>query len=344
MGPNGFQCRPAPAGVAPHGPPGPTLLPFHAPGRASAHIRKSSVTRGSNVPQAAWLRGLLLAFCLGLHASPSGAGAWLQAPRGGYLKLSYLAVSANQQFGFDGGRRPIVDGLDDYPFADRSLLLYGEYGLSPRVTATLSLPLKRIYVHDRLFRYHSTGLGDLGVGLRVHLFQDGPWVGSTEAQFEVPTGYHRDYQPPIGSGQLNCSARLQLGRSFYPAPFYTTAMLGYRYRSDLFLSSIADSAHAGNAAHPDFSDQALFSLEGGWTPWGRGLLKVELSGARSFRSTGNAFSITSLPSTESSLRASGMAALRMPGGWSPYFEAGTTLSGKNTARAIQLSTGASTSW
>lgn len=266
------------------------------------------------------------------------AGAWT-APRGSiYAKASYGASSANTQFGFDGGKKPVVEGLTDYPFTDRSIYLYGEYGLTDEITVTGMVPFKRVIVHDRLFLYKSTGIGDLAVGARWRLYNQDNWIGSVSGSVSLPTGYHRDFQPPLGAGQMDVAVAANVGRSLWPLPGYATATVGYQYRSPLYLSSVSAKA----ASNPffqervDYSDEIFYLCEAGWTFWDMLLVHTVASGRVSLRGSGNAFSITSVPSTQRYLKVGGGAAVGLFQMLEVSGDIYTTVTGMNTVQSIDI--------
>jgi hypothetical protein len=277
---------------------------------------------------------------------PAHAGAWTQSPGGGYLKLSYGTASANDQFGFDGQTRPIVDGIDDYPFADRSVYLYGEYGVSGRLTAIALVPFKRLYVHDRLFRYRTTGLGDIGVGARWRAWSGGPWVVSLAAMAALPTNYHRGTEPPLGAGRVDVTAGLEAGRSFHPLPAWATAAAGFRYRSSIEISREGGGTSAAPpaAAVSDFADQLTWQLEGGWSVHPRLTLSVQARGVHAFATDDNAFSITSIPTSERYVKLGGGVAVNVLSRVAVTGEAFTTPAGRNTAQSIDIGLGVATWW
>ena len=286
---------------------------------------------------------LLLLGLLAAGAAPRAAraAAWTAPARSIYAKLSYSASSANDQFGFGGLTRPIVDGLTDYPFADRSLYLYAEYGLRDRLTLIGQAPFKRIFVHDRLFRYETTGLGDVGLGARYRLGTRGPWVLSAAGLLNLPTGYSHASRPPLGPGAVEAGAGLELGRSFYPRPGYATAALGYTWRSSAQVTGVTN---ADSTATVNYADQLRYALETGWTIRQRVTLKALVHGVYALRSGGTAFTITSIPSSERYFKIGGGAAVRVTPHFDLTADVGTTPFGRNTAKSIDITLGVATSW
>lgn len=293
----------------------------------------------------AWIPAAILAALAALPSREVSAGAWTAEPGSGYFKVSYGASSSNDQFGFDGGSKPILEGVTDYPFADRSLYFYGEYGLRDGLTLVGGAAIKRVFIHDRLYRSRTSGVGDVSLALRRRLFAGGAWVGSATAGVSLPTGYHRNLRPPIGAGQADLSIAANLGRSFYPAPAYATASAGLRIRSRMFLSSAdPEVVSFGGGGRPDYSDEIFYSLEGGWSPAVAVSLRFSLQGLRSLRNSGSAFSLTDIPTTQRYLKAGGGLTLRVGRGLDLGVDLSGTPSGTNTARSVDLDLGMSLQW
>ena len=296
-------------------------------------------------PARRWTHAALLASGFLLCGSGALAGAWTRDPGSGYIKLSYGASSSNDQFGFDGLAKPILEGVTDYPFADRSLYFYGEYGLRKGLTLVGEAAIKRIFIHDRIYRSRTTGLGNLGASLRLRLLDSGPWVASAEAGASLPSGYRRNLRPPLGAGQADFSLAGSLGHSFYPAPAYATASAGVRLRSRMFLSSMDPEAVSfGNDSRPSYSDEFFYSVEGGWSPAGKLLLRIHLQGLRSLRSSGSAFSLTDIPTTQRYLKAGGGATWRLTSRVGLDVDISGTPAGTNTARSADISLGVAVQW
>ncbi len=296
-------------------------------------------------PSRRWACAALLASGLLLSGRGALAGAWTRDPGSGYLKLSYGASSSNDQFGFDGLTRPILEGVTDYPFADRSLYFYGEFGLRQGLTLVGEAAIKRIFIHDRIYRSRTVGLGNLGASLRVRLLDSGPWVASAEAGVSLPSGYRRNLKPPLGAGQADFSLAGNLGHSFYPVPAYATASAGVRLRSRMFLSSTdPEVVSFGNESRPSYSDEFFYSVEGGWSPAGKLLLRIHLQGLRSLRSSGSAFSLTDIPTTQRYLKAGGGATWSLSPRLALDADLSGTPTGTNTARSVDISLGVALQW
>src|SRR5690606_25409339 len=142
--------------------------------------------------------------------SSAEAQAWTKPPGEAYLKLSYGAATASEQYTFDGRRKEYADNVDDYAFFDRSLYLYYELGLTDQFTLVASLPYKRVIVRDAAFRYQTSAFGDLQLGLRTDLSRyvfpenSGNALGAN-LNLSLPTFYYRNIAPSPGAGQVDAS-------------------------------------------------------------------------------------------------------------------------------------------
>ncbi len=223
-------------------------------------------------------------FLLGTVSHASGQ-AWTQAPGRAYVKLAYGASTATDQFTFDGQTKLYADHVEEPAFFDRSLYLYGELGLTKRVTLVASLPYKRLFIRDTAFRYVAQGFGSAQLGVRYDLrpllgWQDGANALSSYAAVTLPTGYHRNYAPSVGTGQVDAQASLHYGRSFYPFPGYAQVGLGYRHRSSLYSLSQGAPCQEGadlgciEDRQPTFGDEWTASAEIGMTLGKRALVQA----------------------------------------------------------------------
>ena len=221
-----------------------------------------------------------------LWSMPSaGAQAWTQEAGRAYVKVSQSFAAASSRYDADGTVVPYNETTNG-SFRDRSTYLYGEVGVTGRLTLAASVPYKRLYVTDETFEptfeRESFAWGTANVGARydvgpaLGLSPDGPTVLAANLGVGIPMGYTRNYDPAVGPGQLDLQATLNIGRSLWPLPAYVQAGLGYRRRTSSFGFSAAtvcmnDQDADGRACLPDedsrrsYGDEFLFSAEGGVT-------------------------------------------------------------------------------
>lgn len=253
------------------------------------------------------LRYTLIAALLllpGIH--PLRAGGWVQELGVLYAKLTYGSSSANTVYRFDGNEKYPTDNppytVRDYPLAERSLFFYGEYGLTPDLTLVGSTALKRVIVTSPVERKEVQGLGDVMIGARYRLLQEGAHVVSASLNVGIPTGYSRDLAPPLGSGNLNIELAGNYGLSLWPLPGYATGTLGYRLRTDIFLSKIHDETRVFD---PHYADEVFGYLEAGWTFEDAVIVHGVANAVFSTRTDNNDFDVEHPPETQQYIKVGG---------------------------------------
>ena len=211
-----------------------------------------------------------------LTAQISFGQAWTKPEGQLYTKLSYGTSTASEQYTFDGRQKEYADNVTENAFFDRSLYLYGEFGLTPDITLFGGLPYKRVIVRDAAFRYRTFALGNAQIGGRYNLNELLGTTGTSESfatnlALSLPLGYTRNLTPSVGSGQLDAELNFSWGHSFYPFPGYAQMGVGYRYRSSIYgLSGAKDCLEGIDKdcfadSKPSYTDDIVAGLEGGIT-------------------------------------------------------------------------------
>ncbi len=219
------------------------------------------------------MRLFLAAFLL-LSATDALAQAWPQPQGGIYLKLSHGRSDADEQFNSDGNARPYADGVMDGAFADRSGYLYGEYGLTPRLTIVGLLPFKTLTTRDLDFEYAAQSAGSAQVGARYGLadllkLSGTRHTAAVAGLLTIPLGYERNRTPAVGTGQVDVQASLHYGLSLYPLPLYAQVGGGYRARSDVYVFSSTVDCFANRSigcttdTTPDYGNEWFYNAEVG---------------------------------------------------------------------------------
>lgn len=242
-----------------------------------------------------WLAASVILCSVSGVSRPASGQGWVQPDGGLYLKAGVHMMRANAYFE-RGGNEIDIPTLSDYVFN-----LYGEFGLTDRITVIAYLPvveritLARQVGSDTGFEFFpgdaSTRPADVEVGARYGIVRSGPAVLSTGFTLGLPTGDDdQQYGLVTGDGEFNQTVYLGAGYSFWPLPFYVTGSTGYnvRYRgfSDEFLYRAevgatwrgrvttlirahglvsmhnGDSSFAGGTAGLNANDQEFFVLGG----------------------------------------------------------------------------------
>lgn len=188
----------------------------------------------------------LLAVASGWSQSP-----WARSANGGYVQVGYHTIPAYRQlFGGGGSDLPLVRYV-----TERTLQLYGEYGLDARTTAVVSLPWR---MHERGARTpelplyivptesgRMSGFGNISFALRRQLLS-GPLVLGGTLRLDLPsvssqpntglrTGFNAfTVQPSLSVGQ-------GLGR------LYWFAYTGLAFRTNNYNHYLNTGAEAGFA-------------------------------------------------------------------------------------------------
>lgn len=286
---------------------------------------------------------LLVTLAYLLLPIPLISGGWPQEKGKSFIKITYGTSSSNTVYRFDGETKfPTDNGgatVRDYPLADRGIFFYLEHGITDDLTFIGDATLKRSIVTSPLERRSTEGVGDIGLGARYRLLSSGPHVLSGRAGVTLPTGYSRDHTPPLGTGDINFSLAAEYGLSFYPAPAYATATLGYRMRPGIYaLSGLSDESEE---FEPNYSDVVTAEVEAGYTFFNRFLLKGNLRYLTTTRTDDNDFDIVHPPETEQYLKVGGGVAASVWKDIGISADMYTTPLGKKTANSIDFFIGIS---
>lgn len=195
------------------------------------------------------LLGVMLGVMLG-DAVPVRGQGWVQPQGGHYLKAGIHMMRANAYFE-RGGNEISIPTLSDYVFH-----LYGEYGVTDRLTAIAYLPVvERITLARQVgsstgFEFFAgdsaTGPADPEVGLRYGLVTNGALVVSAGGTLGLPAGNAEQENGLVtGDGEFNQIVYVGTGYSFWPLPFYATGSAGYNVRYRGFSDEVLYRAEVG---------------------------------------------------------------------------------------------------
>ncbi|MEM6643951.1 MAG: hypothetical protein AAF616_13305 [Bacteroidota bacterium] len=186
-----------------------------------------------------------------ISSSLFAGGGWTKAKGKGFFKLSQYAIIANQYFASDGSIVRLNRGTAFY-----STALYSEYGLSDRLTTEIFFPFFTRATLDKSQLQNGTvdnveivsTLGDTNVSFKYGIKQKGSTVISAKITFGLPLGDPAGGRSEIlqtGDGEFNQMISMDVGHSFYPAPFYANATLGFNNRTKGFSEEIRYGLEAG---------------------------------------------------------------------------------------------------
>ena len=248
------------------------------------------------------------------------AGAWAKKEGAYYLKLAALTATYDEQFDADGERVPRA-GMGE--LSDFNLSAYLEYGLTDEWTLVASAPYRRLS-EQRTFaggiaRERNRRFGDLEVRLLRPLRLQ-PLVTSVAIGGKIPLySVGEGTRVPLGTGEPDADVRLLLGRSFHPAPLYSTGEIGLRVRGG------------------EFSNETFFSFETGLAV-GRLLLKGQVSAVRTLGTCGSAGQ-AGVTGDQDMLKWSPGMIYALPGDTEMSFEFIQNASGCNTTRGTTWAIG-----
>lgn len=202
----------------------------------------SDMHRSGNRRAACVLAMLLL--CVG-RATADG---WTQ-PRGmGYYQFRFEMVRTSRYFE-PNGNRIAVPTVGAYRAS-----LYGEYGVTGRLTVVAYVPLERVTLNRQVGRATGvefdpgdsvTGLADAVAGIRVGLLNHGRTVLSASVMIGIPIGdSHQESGLYTGDGELNQTVGIEFGQGFGLAA-YLTLTAGWNNRTQGFSDEFVYRAEVG---------------------------------------------------------------------------------------------------
>lgn len=197
------------------------------------------------------MKKLLLLLCVCYSAAVYGGGGWPQPRRGGFFKLSQNFIYSPYFYSPSG---KIVDITTIQLFTTS---LYGEYGITSRVTGIVYFPF---FVRNTLntIQYNQSGksvpgdsfqsAGDTDIGIKYGLITDKPVVVSATLLFGLPLGKTSGGNSGIlqtGDGEFNQYFRVDASHSFYPRPVYVSAYAGFNNRTRGYSDEVRFGAEVG---------------------------------------------------------------------------------------------------
>ena len=172
---------------------------------------------------------------------------WTRAQGSIYTKLAVTTLGTSEAHDQNG------DTYTTPQFNTWSLNLYGEYGITDRLTAILRAPLLRSAKFEN--SESLTNIGDLSIEVKYGLVRGNtPVAIAVEAEF--PTGEEVGLAPltdgsggsvrlPTGDGEFNTRIKASISRSFHPIPAYLSFVAGYNIRTKSFTNEYQFMIQAG---------------------------------------------------------------------------------------------------
>ncbi len=193
---------------------------------------------------------IMLAFFSGFSQSP-----WVAKKNGYYFQFAYHTVPEYTRL-FDTRTESIITSRK---IVDNTLQLYGEYGISDKVTLVASIPYKILKSGDLNPNYQGPGT-DIPDAARVYAFGntqlsikykllDKKWVAAGQLRIEFPAEYAKGEKSGLipGYDAFSFAPIISVGRGWNK--FYA-----YYWLSGIFRTN-------------NYSEYLNTGIEGGWKPF-----------------------------------------------------------------------------
>jgi hypothetical protein len=216
----------------------------------------------------------LLLSCIAMGAFAQSG--WTRKKNTYFVKTSFNLFSSSEYYTPDGEK------LKTTQFNQQSFNLYGEYGISDKLTAIVHFPMLKLNSYDNTET--ASGIGDLKIEWKYALLRKNIPLTLAVAP-EFPTGSKNNYVKnlqsnlgfieqinlPTGDGEFNVWSTLAASHSFHPLPIYISLSTAYNFRTQ----------YNGFT----FRDQVKFNFEAGYKLldkiWLNGTLSAQTSVGKS---------------------------------------------------------------
>jgi len=194
------------------------------------------------------MRRLFIGLLLIASVSPGRAlaGAWLQPEGTAYLRLSGGVLSTESRFDQNGDSVPFDaagGGFRDTGYNDLAFTLYGELGVHEDWTVLADITWKSVEADQPSALFTTTGLADVGLGIKRALWRGSRSVASVGGYLVIPSGYDPAEYPALGSDVAEGGLRLQAGTA--TARFWGNLEGNLRIRSGAFRDQIGGALTGG---------------------------------------------------------------------------------------------------
>ncbi len=188
-------------------------------------------------------RKILIAFLIvvgAIFVTGNAFAAWTQAKGHAYNQLTISHYTSNSKYSTFDEEGLTVDNhkKDAAKFTSTNLTYYGAYGITDKITLSLTVPYKKIVSEDvegvlNTNEEGPKGIGDIDVGLRYNISQNifAGVLMSVDAKVKIPAAYKCEsplqYQS-LGDCQYDTQLSLVFGKGFGWG--YAILDIGYKYR------------------------------------------------------------------------------------------------------------------
>ncbi len=203
------------------------------------------------------LRGLLtyavVLMALFSSSKSYAQSGWVKEKNEGYAKVSFSFFSSGDYYGLGGELNSTAT-----EFNYNAVNLYGEYGITKRLTTTVNFP---VYRSNSLETSELvSGIGDVRIGIKYGILR-GKYPLSLSVSSEIPTGkemlFANSKMPdpisglintinlPTGDGEFNVWTTLAVSRSLHPVPVYLSLYASHNNRTEDFTDQFQWGFEAG---------------------------------------------------------------------------------------------------
>lgn len=170
---------------------------------------------------------------LAIGSNHEVSAQWVEQPGNGWLQVGIYHHDTTKRF--DEQRN--VESLfnQDSRSITTSLILTGAFGIYKGIDVWGQLPVHRLSFNDIAAERESFGLGDPRLYFRIGpslfgLSTSIPVAIRGGVKFTIGDFPVDSEIVPLTEGQRDWELLVEVGHSFYPAPMYTMAWAGYRWR------------------------------------------------------------------------------------------------------------------
>lgn len=184
------------------------------------------------------------------HFNQSWAQAWTRSQGGGYAQLGLSTITYASLYG-DGD----IDDIElNREVTDRTLQLYGEYGLTDKLTISTSIPLKLLETNEDLETSSFfptplesgdlTALGNVSVAGIYKLPQTKNWVATAKLRLDMNTASYEE-ETGLRTGFDAWGIAPSLNGGYGSKYFFATSEVGLNLRTNNYSHQFFANFQAG---------------------------------------------------------------------------------------------------
>ncbi len=202
------------------------------------------------------MRVYLIIILVCIQTLAFAGGGWPQEKGKGYFKLGQNFIIADKFYDLEG------EIIDITTISLYTTSLYGEYGITNRLTGVVYMPFFVRSTLNEVERRQSgmiepgdaiNSFGDTDIGIKYGWTPGKKIAIASTLMFGLPlgktaSGTTDSGEPRIlqtGDGEFNQLLMIEASHSFYPAPVYASVGLGFNNRTNGFSDEIRYSAEIG---------------------------------------------------------------------------------------------------